>query len=165
MKRIKDMFNFGGRKRPPQSGSELVSDPKADCEDVMNVLMPFAEEMLTKHREFFPFGGTMWHNGEISLSGGTMAEENPSSSEVIALIEEAFRTGAERGEYRATGLVYDIRTVPPGKQDKQDAIAVALDHRDNYSVVVVFPYTFTAKGELAIETPFATSGEHKIFAR
>ncbi len=140
-----------------------MSDPKAECEDVMNAVLPFAEELLTKHREFFPFGGTMSADGEISHTGGWTDDEHPASTEVIELLENGFRTGAAKGEYKATALVYDIRTIPPEKEEKQDAIAVALDHRDNYSVVVVFPYSFMPDGQLEIEAPFATKGENKIF--
>ena len=142
-----------------------MTDPKAECEDVMNAVLPFAEEMLTKHSEFFPFGGTMSADGEIAHTGGWTGDEHPASTEVIELLENGFRAGAARGEYKATALVYDIRTIPPGKEEKQDAIAVALDHRDDYSVVVIFPYSFTLDGQLEIEAPFATRGENKIFTQ
>lgn len=148
-----------------KSNAEQMSDPKTECEDVMNAVLPFAEEMLTKHREFYPFGGTMSANGEIGHIGGWTGDEHPASTELIELLENAFRTGAARGEYKATALVYDVQTVPPGKQDKQDAVAVALDHRDNYSVVVVFPYSFAPDGQVDIEPPFAIKGENKIFAQ
>jgi len=157
----------GPNRDEPQSevGDAQMTDPKSECEDLMNSVLPFAEEMLTKHREFFPFGGTMSADGEISHTGGWTGDEHPASTEVIELLEKGFRAGAGRGEYKATTLVYDIRTIPPGKQDKQDAIAVALDHRENYSVVVVFPYSFTPDGQLDIETPFAIKGENKIFSQ
>ena len=144
---------------------EQMSDPKAQCEDVMNAVLPFAEEMLTKHREFYPFGGTMSADGEIAHTGGWTGDEQPESSEVIDLLEKAFRAAAARGEYKATALVYDIRTIPPGKHDKQDAIAVALDHRDKYSVIVIFPYSFAPNGQLEIDAPFASQGENKIFTQ
>ena len=144
---------------------EQMSDPKAQCEDVMNAVLPFAEEMLTKHREFYPFGGTMSADGEIAHTGGWTGDEQPESSEVIDLLEKAFRAAAARGEYKATALVYDIRTIPPGKHDKQDAIAVALDHGDKYSVIVIFPYSFAPNGQLEIDAPFASQGENKIFTQ
>jgi len=106
-----------------------MTDPKSECEKVMNAVLPFAEEMLTKHREFLPFGGS------------------------------------QTGALKATALVYDILTVPPGKEDKQNAIAIALDHRDNYSVIVIFPYSFTTDDQLVIETPVAMQGKNKIFSQ
>lgn len=159
------------RAKPHHNETEItpdrsqMTDPKADCEDVMNSVLPFAEEMLTKHREFFPFGGTMSADGEIHHTGGWTGDEHPPSTEVIELLERGFRAGAQRGEYKATALVYDIRTIPPGKEEKQDAIAVALDHRDNYSVVVISPYSFSSDDQLVIETPSATKGEGKIFTQ
>ena len=142
-----------------------MADPKTECEELMNAVLPFAEEMLTKYREFFPFGGTMSADGGIAHTGGWAGDEHPASTEVIELLEKQFRALAQSGECKATALVYDIRTIPPGKEEKQDAIAVALDHRDDYSVVVFFPYSFTSGGHLEIESPFATRGENKIFSQ
>ena len=125
--------------------------------------MPFAEQMLREHHEFFPFGATMDNDGEMANAGGWTGDEQPESAEVIELLEKGLQEGAKNGEYKATALVYDVRIVPPGKQGKQDAIAVACDHRDNYSVVVYFPYSFDAGGELVIEAPFGSAGKGKVF--
>ena len=67
----------------PNRMPNKMSDPKAECEDVLNAVMPFAEEVLTKHREFFPFGGTMSTDGEIAHTGGWTGDEHPASAEVI----------------------------------------------------------------------------------
>ena len=43
---------------------------KADCEVLLNAVLPFAEKMLGEHGEFSPYGGAMRPNGEIiSVSG------------------------------------------------------------------------------------------------
>lgn len=141
-----------------------MSDAKVESEELMNSVLPFAVEMLTKCREFFPFGGTMSGCGEIRHAGGWTGEKRPASTEVIELLETGFRAGAQNGEYKATALVYDIRTIPPGKEEKQDAIAVALDHREGLSVVVIFPYSFGFDDQLEIEEPYAAEGENKIFS-
>ncbi len=60
--------------------------------------------------------------------------------------------------------MYDIRTVPPAQEEKQDAIAIEIDHRDDYSVVVVFPYTLSADGVLKVKEPFAVSRQNTTFA-
>jgi hypothetical protein len=148
----------------PNPIGEHMADPKTECEKLMNAALPFAEEMLTKHREFFPFGSTMSTDGEIAQLGGWTGDEQLPSNEVIELLQEGFRSGAERRQYKATALVYDILTIPPGKREKQDAIAVAMDHRDDYSVIVIFSYSFNSDGKLEIEAPFMTKGENKIFS-
>jgi hypothetical protein len=137
---------------------------KEDCETLMNALFPFAEQMLSKHGEFHPFGGAMSPSGEIVHTAAWTGDESPRAEELLEMMEEGFRAGAAAGEYKATAMVYDILTVPPGKTTKQDAIAVALDHRDGYSVVVIFPYTRSPFGKLKVQEPFATEGQGRIFS-
>jgi hypothetical protein len=156
----------------------IMSNAKSECEELLSAVMPFAEQMLQEHGEFFPFGASMDHDGEMAHAGGWTGEEQPESAEVIELLEQGFQEGAKNGEYEVTALVYDVRVAPPGNDIEDpspspspehrggglfDAIAVALDHRDDYSVVVYFPYSFDAGCELAIEAPFAGAGEGKIF--
>jgi hypothetical protein len=43
---------------------------KADCEELMNAVLPFAEKMLGEQGEFFPYGGAMRPNGEIVSVAG-----------------------------------------------------------------------------------------------
>jgi hypothetical protein len=142
-----------------------MRSPKQECEDLLGSVMPFAEEMLTKYRSFYPFGAWMTASGEIAHVGGWTGDEHPPSTELITLLEASFRDAAVRGSHRATALAYDVRVVPPNKTAKQDAVAVNLDHRDNYSVTVMFPYTFSDTGELLFEAPFAVAGRNDIFLK
>jgi hypothetical protein len=135
---------------------------KAGCEEIMNALVPFAQQMLEKHGEFFPFGGTMKNNGEITHTGGYDGRERPPSADIIRLLSDSFRSGARSGQYKATALVYDVRVFLPATGQKSDAVAVALDHRDNYSVVVYFPYQIKG-GKVAFGDVFAKKGEANVF--
>jgi hypothetical protein len=136
--------------------------PKEDCEELMNFVMPFAQKMLKKQRSFIPFAATMAPDGRID---GSMALTKDSSdvNELISMLELGLRQGASEGKYKATALVVDMVIVPPGKTAKQDGVAVRLDHRDGYSVIVGFPYSFSNTGELVVEAPFAQEGAHQVF--
>ncbi len=140
-----------------------MSTAEDDAQSLVDELMPFAEQMLTMHREFFPFGGRMSVSGEITHEGASDGTEHPHSQVLIDLLRKAHKQQAEKKEIRAACIVYDIRTIPPNKTEKQDAIAFEIDHRDDYSIVVVFPYSFIGDGELQIEAPFAVAGEGNIF--
>ncbi|NOU26684.1 MAG: hypothetical protein HOO96_02165 [Polyangiaceae bacterium] len=141
-----------------------MATPKEECEELMSAVMPHAEELLAKHGEFFPFGATLSPSNEVILAAAHTGQEQPPSLDVIRLLEEGFRQGAAQARYKATALVYDVRVVPPKKAEKQDAIAVRLDHRDRYAVVVYFPYVLTPSGEPALDAPFATAVDAPIFA-
>jgi hypothetical protein len=100
--------------------------------------------------------GSMQH---FAASDGT---EHHKSSDLIDLLVAKFREAGHQGKYKATGIVYDVRTIPPGTTEKTDAIAVRLDHRDGYSVVVMIPYRL-AGGELTKGPIFAVKGDAAIF--
>jgi hypothetical protein len=140
-----------------------MSQAKADCESLMNSLLPFAEQMLQLHGEFFPFGGAMRSSGEVVAVAGYDGSERPLSADLIRLIKEGFVEGARKNEYRATAHVYDVRVKLPSSGEKSDAIAISLNHRDNYSVVVLFPYRLN-DGKLTVAAAYAQAGEADIFA-
>src|SRR6185369_633062 len=103
---------------------ERVKSPKEETEDILNALMPLAKQMLEKHGEFFPFGGAILGDGKIAIVGFHEGDEHPPSQKVIDGLLEGFRAGAKQGKYRAIGIAFDIRTVPPGATTKTDAVAV-----------------------------------------
>lgn len=136
--------------------------PKEDAEALLNVALGFAEEQLAKYKEFYPFGVAMDPDGQIAMVATDFGSDAPNSQEVIDQLKEAFRSGASSGSYRATALVADVRITDPATNKKSDAVAVRIDHRDDYSIVVHMPYTFKwwklATGELIFE-----QGSDEIF--
>ena len=141
-----------------------MATPKEDCEKLMNSLLPFAEKMLREHGEFHPFGGAMKPDGDIVHHGAYTGQELPKGQELVDLLTEAFRQSAAKEDYIATAIVYDMRTIPPGETEKTDAICVSLDHRNDYSVNVAFPYRLE-DNELSLKSPFAAKGDGKIFSK
>ena len=145
--------------RDPQD-EQLANDPKADCEVLANHVIPFAEQMLRTHGEFFPFGAAMRPDGQLVPVAGYDGDEHPQSADLIRLIKEGFIQSARQGRYKATALAYDTRLTTAG--ESSDAIAVSLNHRDNYSVIAFFPYTIS-DGNVTIGAAFAEKGEADIF--
>jgi hypothetical protein len=150
-------------REPEQAGRDMKT-PKQECEELVSLVVPFAEQMLTTHKEFFPFGATMSPTGEIAQAAGWTGDEHPKSAAVIEVIEKTFREGASRGRFKATALVIGTQVVPPGKSDEQEAVEVRVDHRDGQSLRVLFPYSLAEGKKPQLEDPFAVPGENKIFA-
>lgn len=101
-------------------------------------------------------------SGKIAFSAAYDGTEQPPSSDLIDMLRAGFREGAKKGQYMATALVYDVRVVPPDGGPKTDAIAVELDHRDDYSVIVYFPYHLD-HGQVNLGSPFAEKGASQVF--
>jgi hypothetical protein len=138
---------------------------KDECEALMSSVLPAAERMLLEQRAFRPFGSTLSSDGEIRQVGGWVENAEPVSGQLIAELETSFRDGAARGELKATALLESVPIGPPSKSPSEDAIAIRLDHREDYSVVLTFPYRFSAAGELVIDEPFASEGVYGIFPK
>lgn len=141
---------------------QTVVDAKAECEVLLNEAMPFAQKMLREHAEFYPYGYEMNPAGDIKLVAGYTGTDHPKSQTIIDLLIEGFKQDAAAKKVKATSIVYDMLVVPPGASAKTDAIAVALDHRDNYSVIVIFLYALD-HGNLTIGALFAQKGKSAVF--
>jgi hypothetical protein len=142
------------------------AQPKADCEIVMNFGLPLADEMLKRNGEFLPFGAAMRPNGEIVCLGAYDGRAFPSLAgsftDLIRSLKEAFIAGARRREYLATALFYEVMVAAAGSSEQLNAVAVSLDHRDGYSVIVVLPFSIE-DGKPVYAEPRAQPGEADIF--
>jgi len=111
-----------------------------DLDELHNFLLPFAQEMLAKYGEFYPFGASMGVNGAISAEAAYDGSEHPPSQHMIDLITQGFYEKAMNGVIRAAGICYDVRTLPPGEVKKSDAICISLEHRSGDAVDILVPY-------------------------
>ncbi|MGH8081401.1 MAG: hypothetical protein ACREP7_12580 [Lysobacter sp.] len=139
-----------------------MTAPKTECEQLMNVVLPFAEQTLQKYGGFHPYGAALKTDGEVALVAGYDGNEHPPSTEIIRLINQGFVNSARLGEYKATALVYDVTAVLPSSGQTSDAIAVSLNHRQNYSVVMFFPYRLS-EGAVQFGEAFAEAGKADVF--
>ena len=137
--------------------------PHPELEELLNALVPFAQEMLSKHGEFYPFAASMDLDGEISCVAGDTGDEQPGSEDVIELLSEGLRDEARQGKIRATGICLDIWTIPPGKTEKTDAICVRLEHVDGDAVHCCVPYRKGMLGKYKYGDLFAGAGDRVIF--
>ncbi|MCX6930227.1 MAG: hypothetical protein NT154_44505 [Verrucomicrobia bacterium] len=144
-------------------GQNDAKTQKAELEKLLQAALPFAEQMLAKHGEFFPYGATMNAEGKITSIAGYTGNEHPQTTAVIDLLKQACRRDGEIGKIIACALAYDIRTIPPGETEKTDAVAVDLDHRDGISAVMVYPYKIAVDKKVVFGTVFAMKGRGEIF--
>lgn len=103
-------------------------------------------------------------DGTISMAGATVdGTEHPKALDLIELLEAAFRKNAELGKIKASGICIDVRVIPPGKQDKTDAIQTNLEHIEGQAVSVFLPYKKGLFKKVTYGELFATAAQHKIF--
>jgi hypothetical protein len=136
-----------------------------DLDQLLNSVLAFAQLLLSKHGEFFPFGSSMKLNGEIIMDGADTGGEHPPSQEVIDLLAQSYEQRAGKGELRAAAICADVRVVPPGKADKTDAISVGLEHRSGEAVAAFLPYQKGWFGRIKYGQIFASARDAQFFRR
>jgi hypothetical protein len=107
---------------------------QSDLDALLNAALPFAQQMLAKHGEFFPYGVAMTRDGQIAMIAGYTGTEKPPSSEVLAVLYEGLRTKAE--ENRAAAVVADVRL----RDEGTDAIQVEVEHHEGIALKLFLPY-------------------------
>jgi hypothetical protein len=141
---------------------QTLNNAKTESEGLMNAALPFAKKMLEQYGEFIPYGQALNLKNEILAIGAHDGQEHPPSAQIIQLLKQCFVHGAESGQYKATALVYDVRVQLPSTGSKSDAIAVSLNHKDNYSATVFFTYKIE-NSKLIMGEVFAQQGENDVF--
>ena len=136
---------------------------KEDAQTFVDELMPFAKQMLATHGEFMPYGGRMKLDGEIVHEGAITGEECSKSQPLIDILRSSHSQAAREEKIRAACIVYDILIMPPGKSQKVDAIAFEIDHREEYSAVLFYPYALNEGEVVFIDAAFGGRGESAIF--
>ena len=146
------------------SGVNVQLAPKEEAQQLVDVLLPLAESFLIKQNgEFFPFGAQLNMDGKIVHLGASDGTEHPPSNVLIGLMRQALSSQAKAGTLRCSAIAYDAKVLPPGAEEKTDAVVIELEHRSGYNVTVIFPYKF-APHRVAFSAPYAAKGAHHIFA-
>ena len=140
----------------------MATTPKEEAQQLVDAVLPFAEQALSKHGEFYPFGAELTSSGKVEAAMGYNGQEHPSSAEVIAMLHAGFAAKAKAGRVRATALAYDARVQAPGTSSKSDAVAIEVEHRDGYNATIYFPYTIKG-GVVSFANPFAVAGPRQVF--
>lgn len=134
-----------------------------DFDQILNTLIPLAQEMISKHGEFYPFGSSIGTDGKVDLNAPYEHNNCPTSQLVIDLMTQTFRKHATDGKIRAAGICYDVRTIPPGKNKKTDAIWVSMEKRSGEAVDLIVPYKKGIFGNYSFGKLFAADRAPQFF--
>lgn len=136
--------------------------PKEQCEVLLEKLLPFAEEQMKKHREFYPFAAVMLSDDSIELTGIYDENEHPESKDVLETLKLMHKQLASEDKIKASGIAWNA-SVASADGKPSDAIIVSLEHKDNYSVIVGEPYKTGLFKKVSFGNLFAMEGKHDVF--
>ena len=139
-----------------------MSDAQTEAEALVSAVLPHAEGMLIAHGEFPPFGGALTLDGEFAELSVSQEHRHSPVEIMVDELKSDLRGGAGSKNYRATALVFPIQAELTDGADETDAVAIALDHQANFSVVLIIPYVLS-DGAVEFGEAIAQEGEHEIF--
>jgi hypothetical protein len=103
-----------------------------DVDSLLNAALPFAQEMLERHGEFFPYGVAIDLDGAEHMVSTYDGDERPPSQAVLETLVQGYRE--QRDGLRAIALVADVLA------NGSDAIRVEVEHREGQAMYVLMPY-------------------------
>ena len=137
-----------------------------DLDELLKALLEMAEMLLEDQGAFLPIGAVMMPDREIRHVGAQIeGEEYPGAQPLLDLLEKTFQKEAQEGKLLAAGIAYDVLTVPPGKQLKQDAICCGLEHWLGEAVDVFKPYVKTEQGKFQFDGIFSVNRVQRLFSQ
>lgn len=122
-----------------------MSPTPEQLNEMVNYLMSFANEMLTKAGEFFPFAAIVNSEGMVEACGAYNGEEHPQSAVVLELLAEALRAQVESGHAIAVGIAADVNIPPQFQSPLPDGVRIGLEAKGN-SRLIYYPYKPAVKG-------------------
>jgi len=133
----------------------VSAEAQADMDSMLDAALPFGQQMLAKHGEFYPYAVSMSAGGEIAMVAADIGTDKPASSDLLASLYEGLASRAQ--ELRAAAIVSDVKL-----GSGEDAIRVEVEHREGASLAVVLPYVKRGRnvmyGNLA-----ALPGERRVW--
>lgn len=135
------------------SASQQTQD---DLDGLLNDALPFAQQMLEKNGEFYPYGRALTLDGEGIALGGWTGDDRPASQEVLSVLLDGVRHNT--ANVRAVALVADVRA------NGGDAIRVELEHREHVSITILLAFKKRRFGRgVEYGAMSAGSGEARIW--
>jgi len=127
-----------------------------DFDQLINAVLPWAQALLAKHGEFYPFGAVTTADGAVHATAAELGDEHPVSADVLDNLYAGARSEADA--IRAVAFIADVRT------ETGDAIRVELEAAEGVAIQVVLPYKrskLTRKVSFGIVS--AASGESHVW--
>jgi len=138
-----------------------MAEPKQEIEQLLNFLLPSAEEKLSKEGEFHPYAAMLAADGEVKSVTAPLGEL-PDVAALLIAIHEELREQAAEGAIRASGIAADVTLTDPESGETTDAVQVQLDHAETEAVDIYVPYENEPDG-IRFGELVAAQGREPIF--
>ena len=139
-----------------------MAEPTDEIQEILNFLLPHAEDMLNRHGEFYPYAAALDADGEVSAVAADLGSDSPDVGDLLVALHDGLRRQAAEGSIRASGIAADVTLTDPDSGETTDAVQVELDHADGDAVDIYVPYE-TGEGAIKFGELVAAQGREPVF--
>ena len=139
-----------------------MPDAKDEIEELLNFLLPVAEEELSRAGEFYPYAAMVAADGELKSVSAATGEE-PEVADLLVALHDELRAHAADGSIRASGIAADVTLTDPDSGETTDAVQLELDHAEGDPVDIYVPYE-TVGNEVKFGELVTAAGRQPVFS-
>lgn len=139
-----------------------MAEPTEEIQEILNFLLPHAEQMLNRDGEFYPYAAALDADGEVAAVAADVESDAPDVGDVLVALHEDLREQAADGSIRASGIAADVTLTDPDSGETTDAVQVELDHAEGDAVDIYVPYE-TEGGAIKFGELVAAQGREPVF--
>jgi len=150
-------------KPEPTVKIDPLEQAREDAKTLMSSMVPVAEKVLLRDGSLTALGFAIKGDGQI-VEVVTPPEEQAAAEDPAEPVRAILLDQAQSGVFRATALATERRIKLPKTGIESNAMAIAIDHKADYSVVLVFPYVLS-DGKLEWSAPFTEPGAKQMFTQ
>jgi hypothetical protein len=133
-----------------------------DIKKILDRNFPFVEYLLKEYDEFFPLAAAVKINDSIAQVGTYDGNDKPLSEKVISDLKKALI--ANRNDYKAIAIFYDVRVNDSETKTKTDAIAIFVESvNEEKAYTFYYPYVLTTNKELKFADSWKIENNKEIF--
>ncbi len=133
-----------------------------DIQSIINIFFPFAEELIIKFGEFYPYAGAITTENEFVSVGFHEENKHLSSEKVLASLKDTLKKGSQ--QYIVGIIFYEVKTKDAATGEIQDAIAVFVEHKSGQNAYEFFyPYKLEGEGDFVVGDSYGNSLAKEIF--
>ena len=134
----------------------------SDVQALINIFFPFAEELIVKFGEFFPFAGATTTDADFVSVGFHEDNKHQDANMVVSNLKSSLKK--ERDKFIVTTVFFEVKTRDIETGESEDAIGVFVEHRNGTSAYEFFyPYKLEAGDNFVVGESYGNAVPKEIF--
>ncbi len=111
-----------------------------ETQQLMNLLMNFAQQQLRDQGAFAPFAGWLDRDGAAMLDSSQGGNTELSARDLVTQLTESMRTRVAAGSARAAAVAASVQFSKRGADEFRNAVELHIEHESGYCVDIFVPY-------------------------